>query len=182
MADFDLREIEALFQIYLDKESAKINKYIQKQVSEYVAMLYLEIMRGWDSWYSFYKPRVYKRTGRTERGIDMVRVRKQGNKYVASVEFQDSMMYNPRRYFYGSKKTQGHSYAMIDLGWQDSSLKSKYLYSEFDGWGITEGAIARVNAKKPDWLEIEIVASDNLNSSNRNRASQYRAMNRRARR
>lgn len=160
--NLDLKELEVLFQIYLDTKSEELNRYISKEVEKYTIMLYMEVMANWEAYYRSYKPKVYVRTGTTERGISPTNVRREGAKFIASVEFDDGMMYKDTSIRYGSQKTYGHAYAMIDIGWEDRNLKpQKYRYAYWDGAGMTERAIREVRRKMPDWMDVEIVTRSN---------------------
>lgn len=156
MSNFNLKELETLFQIYLDTKSEDINRYISKQVEKYTVEMYLAVMMEWDAYYNSYSPVVYNRTGMTERGINPTKVRREGDKFIASVEFDDNMMYHDGNPF-GSQKTYGHAYMMIDMGWSDSSLKpKKYRYSYYEGYGMTARVVKAMKSRLPDWIELEV--------------------------
>lgn len=177
--NFDLRELEALYQIFLDQKSDEINRYLSRKVEDYTADLYIQILLAWDSYYNSYSPTVYKRTGRTEAGISPTSVKRVGNKFIASVEFDNNNMYHDESARFGSQKTYGHSYAMIDVGWEDRSLKpDKYRYSYYDGANMTAKAIKAMRAVLPEWIEIEIKVANNKWMTGEQR-SYYGSMNKR---
>lgn len=176
MSNFDLRELEVLYQIYLDKKSEDINRYMAKQVEKYTVEMYLTVMMEWDAYYNSYSPVIYKRTGMTERGINPTKVRREGDKFVASVEFDDSMMYHDDNAVRGSQKTYGHSYMMIDMGWSDMNLKpTKYRYAYYEGYGMTARVVSAMKSRLPDWIELEV----KINSSKwtNDNAREYRSFN-----
>ena len=176
MSNISLKELEALFQIYLDQKSDDINRYISKEVENYTTRMYLAIMMEWDAYYNSYTPVVYKRTGMTERGINPTKVRREGDKFIASVEFDDSMMYHDDSLTIGSQKTYGHSYMMIDMGWTDVNLKpNKYRYAYYEGYGMTARVVNKMKSMLPDWIELEIkISNSSWTSSN---ARSYRDLN-----
>lgn len=174
--NLDLKELEVLYQIYLDKKSDEINAYLASKVEDYTVQLYLQIMMAWDSYYKSYTPKVYVRTGDTEKGISPEKVKRVGNKFIASVEFDNDYMYHDESAMYGSQKTYGHAYAMIDIGWEDRNLKpQKYRYSYYSGYNMTSKALKTMRAILPDWIEIEIVTR-NTNWLGGRATSAYGAM------
>ena len=89
MSQASLKEIEDIFQKYLNGKSAQINNHIRRQVEEYTAELYVQILIQWDSYLRSYTPKMYQRTGNTARGINPTNARKEGDKIIASVEFEN---------------------------------------------------------------------------------------------
>lgn len=157
-----LKEVLEDLQKKIDKlsDSAReeLEKQVKKEMEEEIFNLYIQTTIEWDNYLKSYKPKMYKRTGDTERGISLnptLRRDSLGNLFM-SVEFLDEYMYDDE-VLTGEPR---HKYMAINNGWDLTSYggdapKDRFHYYD-EGYGQLQKTIEEYMKKKPDWLRLDI--------------------------
>lgn len=157
-----IQEVLKDLQKNIDKLSesavADLEKQVKKQMEEEIFQLYIQTTIEWNNYLESYTPKMYERTGDTERGIVLnptLRRDAQGN-LIMSVEFLDELMYDDE-VLTGQPR---HKYMAINNGWDlkeeaAGKPKDRFHYYE-DGYGQLENTIDEYLRSKPEWLKLVV--------------------------
>ena len=141
-----------------DSAREELEKRVKKEMEEEIFNLYIQTTMEWDNYMQSYTPKMYKRTGDTERGISpnpTLRRDSLGNLFM-SVEFLDEYMYDDE-VLTGEPR---HKYMAINNGWDLTSFagdepKDRFHYYD-EGYGQLQKTIEEYMKKKPDWLRLDV--------------------------
>ena len=157
-----LQEVLKELQKKIDKlsESARedLERQVKKEMEEEIFQLYIQTTIEWDNYMQSYTPKMYERTGETERGITLnptLRRDAKGN-LVMSVEFLDELMYDDE-VLTGKPR---HKYMAINNGWDlkdeaTGAPKDRFHYYD-DGYGQLDTTIDKYLQQKPEWLKLVV--------------------------
>lgn len=139
-----------LFEFDSDKEAIKALESEGRRL-KYIAL------KAWRKYLSSYKPRVYVRTRKSQRGIKLGKVKKIGvDSYGIELTFVDDLMYHDS--VINSREPKGHSIMLISNGWKVKKGKHRDIenFGYFEGIDYLGTVEKEFNRGKKKGVDLEI--------------------------
>lgn len=120
-------------------------------------------VKVWRQYLASYQPKIYVRTGKSERSIKIGGIKKiDENTIGIEVTFQDDLVYHDS--IFGGK--QGHAIMLISAGWHSKKLEARigkvYRLTYYEGFDYLGKVREEYEARKHRGIELEIQWSGNF--------------------